>query len=308
MVTPTCDEQRARLSLRLDLDFVWFQHIDAAIDAARCPDVQDSIAMAEISALLWKMLRYRTRGRFNATNQTSYKSLWRHHVRRTMRHLAKAEKMLEALLLKNSLYDYFHPSHLGTAIFFHAANLVRSLQRFLPSLFYGNLRTPQKLVDPIWRSLESTLHHDGPINLLPPESECSMLSVLPDLLRVDDLRIQAGSDWSGALGREIKQSLDSAQQQLFCMHKNGGRFLKHFTFPKAFVFFQLLDRLDCRKVRAIKLLGDDFDLWRHQTFWMHLVPARHIESDHVRGKGEFHCGWSRSIEEPGLQPSQGQEE
>eukprot|EP00438_Fugacium_kawagutii_P015235 Skav206127 [mRNA] locus=scaffold172:305355:307130:+ [translate_table: standard] len=299
----SCDSDRFKLNLRLE--WSWTSDIEGIENRSTltsCPDVMDSVVMAEIARLVFKMNRFRTWGRYNVTSRSQAQSDWMSHSQRTMHHLANAEKIIETLLLRSSLYDYFHPAQLGNAVFFHVAKLVRSLYFFLPSLVHNELPQNWRSIDPIWQSLESSLLHDGPLNVgFPSQPEsCSLLSAVHDLLKADDMRIRAGSDWSGVRGQEIKQSLDSAQQQLLCMHqKIGGRFLKHFTFPKAFVFFGLLDRLDCRKVRAINpaVFGEDFVRARNQTFWMHLVPAQHVESNHVRGKGDFHCSWDPVIKE-----------
>ena len=303
----TCDEDRAILNLRLD----WFwqsdvEGIDVRRNLMKCPDVRDSMVLAEVSWLMKRLNQLRTYFRFNTSNHTHMTNDWRSHYMRTMRHVSAAEKILENLLLKSSLLYFFHPAQLGTGLFFYAASLMRRLLTILPLMLSKDFRAlslSQRPSDSFWHVLEAGLLRDVALDVALPDTPepCTLLAALQDLLVADGLRIEAGSDyWSGALGREIRRSLDSAQQQLVCMHKHrGGRLLQHFMFPKAFVFFLFLDRLDCRKVAAIKAnrLGESFLRSNKNTFWMHVLPARHIESNHVRGKGDFHCGWNRLIVE-----------
>ena len=302
----TCDEDRAILNLRLD----WFwqsdvEGIDVRRNLMKCPDVRDSMVLAEVSWLLKRLNQLRTYFRFNTSNHTHMTNDWRYYYMRTMRHVSAAEKILENLLLKSSLFYFFHPAQLGTGLFFNAASLMRRLLTILPLMLSKDFRAlslSQRPSDSFWHGLEAGLLRDVALDVALPDTPepCTLLAALQDLLVADGLRIEAGSDWSGALGREIRRSLDSAQQQLVCMHKHrGGRLLQHFMFPKAFVFFLFLDRLDCRKVAAIKanLLGQSFLRSNKNTFWMHVLPARHIESNHVRGKGDFHCGCTRLIVE-----------
>ena len=115
----TCDQDRASLNLRLD----WFwqgdvEGIDVRRNLMKCPEVRDSMVLAEVSGLLKRLNQFRTDFRFNTSNHTQMKNDWRSRYMRTMHHVSAAEKILENLLLKSSWFDFFHPAQRGTALFF----------------------------------------------------------------------------------------------------------------------------------------------------------------------------------------------
>ena len=293
MVFTDCEPLRAMLNLRQD----WSSRNEmrGRRTWSPCEIVRDSWFLAETSNIVRNMRGRKASLRFNASNDTHSRKQRRFIVLRTQRYVSLVEELLGDLLVKKSLYDTFHPTSLSTAIFFYAASVIRSLY----PLFHWISGKSQNLREPVWQHLQRSLLDHLPLGprTLPSEPRhCSLLSALHHLLKADNLRIEAGSDWSGASGMEIQKSLDSAQQQLACMLGQGGKLLQHFTFPKAFVFFHLLDRLDCHAVAAIKseMLGKKYNM-STRTFWMHVMPAAHTESNHVRGKGFFHCGGDRFI-------------
>ena len=275
MVFTDCEPLRAMLNLRQD----WSSRNEmrGRRTWSPCEIVRDSWFLAETSNIVRNMRGRKASLRFNASNDTHSRKQRRFIVLRTQRYVSLVEELLGDLLVKKSLYDTFHPTSLSTAIFFYAASVIRSLY----PLFHWISGKSQNLREPVWQHLQRSLLDHLPLGprTLPSEPRhCSLLSALHHLLKADNLRIEAGSDWSGASGMEIQKSLDSAQQQLACMLGQGGKLLQHFTFPKAFVFFHLLDRLDCHAVAAIKseMLGKKYNM-STRTFWMHVMPAAHTE-------------------------------
>ena len=302
MLDSICDSTRFGLNLRLDERRFWEGSVNASYFRRKwtaCKDVADSKLVADAYHLVLHMRARKVSLRFNSSNHAHSRNQFRIVVLATHRRLSLVEEILRDLLLKKSFYNTFHPNNQSSAIFFWAARLIRALYPLFP-LISGKSSQRLQMRTPAWQKLEHSLHseYDLPMDLVVPSESCSLLPALHHLLKADNLRIEAGSDWSGASGMEIQKSLDSAQQQLACMLGHGGKLLQHFTFPKAFVFFHLLDRLDCRAVAAIKpeMLPEEFRLRSlNQTFWIHVMPTVHVESDLIRGRGRFHCGGDRLL-------------
>ena len=281
----TCDWQRARLNLRLAVP------PENAERWRHCGEVHQSMLLAEAALVLKQMQRHKAALRFNVSNHTKKQRHWQVQLRNARRWWSIGERMLRKLLVERSLFEHFKPGKASVAAFFHAADLVNSVRNVLPLLESSVVQRLKKSQseDDFWGKLESHLHDDVPLELVPPKGpDCSLLSALPSLFSAERLRFQAGSNWalSNWAGQAIKDSLDLAQQELACMMKDGGVF-RHFAFRRSATFFHFLDRLDCPLVAAIKTGSARFS---GQIFWMHVMPAAHTESDHVRGKGEFHCG------------------
>ena len=303
MLDDICDSSRFGLNLRLDERRFWEGSVNATYFRRKwtaCKDVADSKLVADAFHLVLHTRARKVSLRFNSSNEAYSRREFRTQRLATKHRLSLVEEILRDLLLKKSFYDTFHPNSQSSAVFFWAARFIRALYPFFP-LISGKSSTGLQMRTPeTWQKLEHSLHseYDLPMDLVMPSESCSLLSALHHLLKADNLRIKAGSDWSGASGMEIQKSFDSAQQQLACTLGQSGKLLQHFRFPKAFVFFDLLDRLDCRAVAAIKpeMLPEEFRLRSlNQTFWMHLMPTVHVESDLIRGKGFFHCGGDRLL-------------